>query len=293
METQEMQELLNYLKTKKISIISPAGKIKKDLLDKSIAFFAKNGINLNVMPHVFDEKTEEIYLASSLENRVSDFIQAWESSDIILCARGGYGCAELADTINWKKLQKNDTIVIGYSDVTALHMAMLRNCKGIAINGMMALKFLELAQNRLNSDSLLQALQQKNSFDFSEKLTFFKGNFDKISENQKFITANLAVLSSLCGTPLMPDFTGKILVVEDINEPPYKLDRYLTQLAQNGVLSQLKGLIFGEFINCGSEDEIDFVFQKFAVKVNGLVAKNFPFGHGENVYSLYSTTCHK
>ena len=285
-----MQELLDFLKTKKISIISPAGKIKKDLLDKSVAFFAENDINLTVMPHVFDNQTQEIYLASSLANRVSDFIQAWENSDIILCSRGGYGCAELAQAIDWTKLKKTDTIVIGYSDVTALHLAMLKNHKGICINGMMGLKFPELIKNKLNSTTLLQALQQKNSLDFINYLSFYQGDNTQISHNTEFITANLAVLSSLCGTTLMPDFKDKILIIEDINEPPYKLDRYLTQLSQNGILSQVKGLIFGEFIECGSEDEINFVLKKFSAQINGIAAKNFPFGHGNNVYSLYSTT---
>jgi muramoyltetrapeptide carboxypeptidase len=285
-----MHKLLNCLRTKKISIISPAGKIKKDLLDKSIAFFTENGINLSIMPHVFDENTQEIYLASSLTNRVSDFTKAWENSDIILCTRGGYGCAELAKAIDWANLKKTDTLVIGYSDVTALHMAMLKNHKGICINGMMALKFPELAKIKLNSTTLEQALQKQNSLDFIDSLSFLQGNSNQISQSTKFITANLAVLSSLCGTELMPEFTNKILIVEDINEAPYKLDRYLTQLLQSGVLAQIKGLIFGEFIECGSEDEINFVFQKFSTHINGIVAKNFPFGHGNNVYSLYSTT---
>ena len=281
-----MKELFDYLKTKKISVISPAGKVNSTLLAKSVEFFKSNGVDLQIMPHVYDEKTSEIYLASSLHNRLTDFYAAWEQSDIILCSRGGYGCAELAAAINWQSLQKSDTIVIGYSDVTALHMAMKKNHKGICINGMMLLKFPELSKNSANCRSLLMALRGENSFEFADELEFIKGNKTQIDKNSEFVVANLAVLASLCGTPLMPDLQGKFLVLEDINEPAYKLDRYLSQLLQSGVLSKLQGLIFGEFIDCADSAQLDFVFNKFAPIIDGSAAKKFPFGHGEKVFSL-------
>lgn len=281
-----MKELFDYLKTKKISVISPAGKINRELVSKSIAFFQEHGIQLNILPHVLDENSSEIYLASSLPNRLADFYDAWENSDIILCSRGGYGCAELACNVNWQNLQKEDTIVVGYSDVTALHMAMLKNRKGVCINGMMALKFPELSSHKLNCKTLLSALQGENDLSFIDNLNVIGGKPLVINEGTKFVAANLAVLSSLCGTSIMPDFEGKVLIVEDLNEPIYKLDRYLTQLTQNGILSQLDGLIFGEFINCGSAEDLEFVMKKFIPEVKGFTAKNFPFGHGDNIYSL-------
>ncbi len=281
-----MRELFDYLKTKKISVISPAGKIKKTSLAEAVDFFESHGVTLNIMPHVFDGESSEIYLASSLDNRLADFYEAWENSDIILCSRGGYGCAELASAIDWQSLKKSDTIVVGYSDVTALHMAMLKNKKGVCINGMMALKFMELINNQENATALLRSLRGEESLEFVDRLEFLKGSAANIDKKPKFVVANLAVLVSLCGTPLMPNLQKKILIVEDLNEPVYKLDRYLTQLAQNGILSALDGLIFGEFLDCGTADALDFVFNKFAGQINGVVAKNFPFGHGSKVYSL-------
>ena len=89
---------------------------------------------------------------------------------------------------------------------------------------------------------------------------------------------NLTVLASLCGTPFMPDFSGMILILEDINEPVYKIDRMLTQLAINGVFSNLAMLIFGNFSGTEST-ELEMLFKRFADTLNIPCLSNFPFGH--------------
>lgn len=279
------QQLLNFLQTKRLSVVSLAGKINPEALQNSLNFFHVNGINPQIMPHAYDEKSREPYLASELKNRLADFYAAWNNSDVIICSRGGYGCSELIANIDWDLLKNHNPIVVGYSDITALHLAMVKfNC-GIPVTGMMFLKFPELITNLRNSSSLLQSL---NSNDIKHR--DLRGKFDVIQAGSlitgNLIVANLTVLSSLCGTPYLPEFKNSTLIIEDINEAPYKIDRLLTQLLQSGILTQLKALIFGEFLNCGHQDELDFVFQKFAPYVNGLVGKNFPFGHGNNVYSL-------
>ena len=93
------------------------------------------------------------------------------------------------------------------------------------------------------------------------------------------LVGNLSVAATLCGTPFLPDAAGRILILEDLNEPAYKLDRCLTMLEQNGLFECCAGVIFGQFTDCADEAELRKLFRRFAAKVNGPVIANFPFGH--------------
>jgi len=91
---------------------------------------------------------------------------------------------------------------------------------------------------------------------------------------------------TLCGTEYFPDVAGRVLILEDLNEPPYRIDRYLTQLKQAGVLSKCAGVAFGDFLDCGAHDELQLIFHKAAEAVSGPVITGFPFGHGLPVVSI-------
>jgi muramoyltetrapeptide carboxypeptidase len=90
---------------------------------------------------------------------------------------------------------------------------------------------------------------------------------------------NLATMVSLIGSDFMPDLAGSVLLLEDISEPVYKLDRYLSQLRFSGILSGISGLIFGGFKDCGKAKGRERLFKETAQYVNGPVISGFPFGH--------------
>ncbi len=100
------------------------------------------------------------------------------------------------------------------------------------------------------------------------------------------IPVNLAVLNSLLGTPHCPDLTGCILVIEDVNEAAYRVDRYLNQLRQARVLGRLAGLVTAQFSQCDDAEYLPEVFADFAGCVNGPVASGLPFGHAFPSLSL-------
>ncbi|MPM97090.1 putative murein peptide carboxypeptidase [bioreactor metagenome] len=93
------------------------------------------------------------------------------------------------------------------------------------------------------------------------------------------LAGNLSVAASLCGTPYFPDVSGRILILEDLNEPVYRLDRCLTALEQNGVFRRCAGLLFGQFTDCGPREELAPLFRRIAADAGGPVLMNFPFGH--------------
>lgn len=268
-----------------IGIIAPAGKIDEEKLKQSISFFQTLGIKTKVMPHVVGYLSDERYLSSSVDNRLKDLYLAWEDNEIdyILAARGGYGCMQLLDKIDWERLKKHKKIIIGYSDITALHLAMLKKNCGIPMTGVMGLKSPTLFLKEINLKSLQQSLDKTtNNIDLSQYISPIKsGHF-----SGNIIVANLTMLCSLIGTKYLPTFKNKALLIEDINEPAYKVSRMITQLQLSGVLKDISALIFGEFTDCGNENELDIIFNKLANNLQIPIGKNFPFGHGDNIFSI-------
>jgi muramoyltetrapeptide carboxypeptidase len=275
------------------ALIAPAGKAEKNNVDIAVEMLEKAGLQVKVMPNVFSPG-EGKYLSAPLKARLQDLHACWrdKSVDLIFCVRGGFGSAHLLPHINWDLLRTRQIPLIGYSDITALHMGMLVNKVGTPVVAPMP-------------NSLKEALEDDKAKDYTRHFMSLAlaehvpaGTELVPPEGEKFkivkdtyalglpIPANLSVLASLCGTPYMPKMRNKILILEDINEPVYKLDRYLTQLDQCGILKKCQGVLFGKFTNCGTEEERSELFRRFSKKINGTVISGFPFGHGFPLMSI-------
>jgi muramoyltetrapeptide carboxypeptidase len=204
---------------------------------------------------------------------------------LIFCVRGGFGAAHLLPHIDWNLLRTRKIPFVGYSDITALHMAMLQQKVSTPIAAPMPLVFNEaLLENKDN-----QYTREFMRLAFSDNI--HPGTEITMPGNEKFnviktgyalclpVVANLSVLTSLCGTKWFPKLRHRILIIEDINEPLYKIDRYLTQLLQSGALRDCEGLLLGQFNDCGEEEEKRKLFKRFAENIKGPVIMDFPFGH--------------
>ena len=266
------------MQNKTVSVIAPAGRIDADALEKSAEIWRSWGVNVKIMPHVTG--FEHMFFSAPKELRAQDLNMACadEETDFIICARGGYGCAELHDLIDWELLKKNQKIIIGYSDITALHLMMLRYNAGIPVTGAMFIKAPELfAADPENYSSFCSAVDGHNQV-------------IAVNSNQSFcgrgIVCNLAMLASLCGTELLCDFQDKCLILEDLNEPPYKIHRMLNQLEQSGIFRKISALGFGEFLDCGNASECRKIFDDFTEKYNFPVFHDLPIGHGRKIHAL-------
>ena len=259
-----------------IYITAPAKAI-----EETSVLAAKNtletwGLNVRIAPHCLGRYH---YFSGSDEERLADFQDGLDDPSIkaILCARGGYGCVRMVEALNWDAFKKNPTWIIGFSDVTVFHQQIHQ--LGIeSIHGIMPLGFIE------GSDAAKETLK-KSLFGefFTLEAAHVLGNM--IGEARgTLVGGNMAIVTSLLGTSLSYSFKNNILVLEDIGEHVYKIDRMLYSLKLAGVFQEIKGLVLGGFTDM---EDTDVPFGKtikdlILEQVQDLgipVAFDLPFGH--------------
>ncbi len=265
---------------KHVAVIAPAGPLDAEKLISGIAWLKDKSTAVTIMPHVSTGATEE-YFAAPAAARADDFNAAWRNPeiDLIVCARGGFGCSQILPLLDWDLLRSRNIPVLGLSDITALHLAMLKNGIGTPISGPMLGRFAKM--DTFTAEALEQVFLPISGKEV-EAQPLKKGNdFEALPR-----ALNLTVAASLCGTPFMPDLSGSLLILEDIAEPPYKIERALTQLKQCDILTQCAGLIFGQFTDCGEISQLKHIFNKYAAELDVPAWYNFPFGHEPRTVSL-------
>ncbi|MCF8220470.1 MAG: LD-carboxypeptidase [Cryomorphaceae bacterium] len=259
-----------------IYITAPAKAI-----EETSVLAAKNtletwGLNVRIAPHCLGRYH---YFSGSDEQRLADFQDGLDDPSIkaILCARGGYGCVRMVEALNWDAFRKNPTWIIGFSDVTVFHQQIHQ--LGIeSIHGIMPLGFIE------GSDAAKETLK-KSLFgeSFTLEAAHVLGNI-RGEAHGNLVGGNMAIVTSLLGTSLSYSFKNNILVLEDIGEHVYKIDRMLYSLRLAGVFQEIKGLVLGGFTDM---EDTDVPFGKtikdlILEQVQDLgipVAFNLPFGH--------------
>lgn len=212
------------------------------------------------------------YLAGTDQERIAD-LQHQPSAALLACARGGWGAARLLE----RPIQWNPGWLLGFSDVTALLLA--RQSAGLD-GGIHGPLLSTLAAEPIWSQERLRTLL------FGEPLADLQGQpWVKGAAEGPLIAANLTVASHLLGSPHMPDLTGAILVLEDVGELPYRLDRMLTHWRLTGTLQRLGGIGFGRFSGCDDDDERPGfswveVLKERTCDLGIPVVGDLPVGHG-------------
>jgi len=254
-----------------IGIIAPASPQRDpDRLTRGVKYLEKLGYRVKYGPHI--DKRHAGYLAGTDAERLNDLhvMFADPQVDAIFCARGGYGSARLLPFIDWDLLKKNPKIFVGFSDLTSLQLAIWKKIGLVTFSG--ALPSVDMADEIdaeteewfwrvLTSTSPLGPLTQSLPLRRSRVVSAFDSSAigsnaiqSKSSSAPKrapLIPANLTVLCSMLGTPWMPSLRNALLVLEDIGEDTYRLDRLFTQLRLSGTLDSLSGLAFGYFTQAG------------------------------------------
>lgn len=216
--------------------------------------------------------------------------------DLLLAARGGYGCARLLDQVDFRALRARHLPLVGYSDLTALHATAFGRGDRGHVAGPMVCSALarqpvddgEAQGLRVVLESLRQVLAGEAMAVTRPLRTLRPG-----TATGPLLPANLSVLTSLIGTPFMPSLEGVVLVLEDVGEAAYRVDRYLQQLLQAGYLRQLAGLVYGQFTESEDAAWLPGVLADFAPQVHGPVVAGLEFGHGFPSLSLpVGRPCH-
>ncbi len=236
-----------------IGLIAPAGPAALDPL-KAQQWVQARGYELRIFPGV---SQRDGYLAGSDEVRLRDLHDAFADPeiDVILCLRGGYGCPRLLDDIDFELLKKHPKPLVGYSDITALHLAIARYAGFMTFHG--PLFNADLLGEKLppTESSLFNLLtgQVRAGSAFEHPAAFPLTSVAPGVASGRLQGGNLSLICATLGTPYEIDTCGVILLIEDVNEPLYRVDRLLTHLRLAGKLEGLSGVLVGDFAGIDTE----------------------------------------
>lgn len=195
------------------------------------------------------------YLSGTDSTRANDINEMFMDKEIkaIICIRGGYGTPRILELLDYEAIKKNPKIFVGYSDITALHIAFTQKCNLVTYHGPMLSSDMIKDFSEFSKDELFKTLMDpeplgKISNPQGEEVVTINGG---IAEGT-IIGGNLSLIVATIGTPYEIDVKGKLLFIEEIGEEPYKIDRMLNQLRLSGKLEDASGIILGDFNNCES-----------------------------------------
>lgn len=263
-----------------IGIIAPAGPITEAQLRSAEGKIEHAGFRALSADNTLNRRG---YLAGSDEDRATQINSMFANPDVkaIICARGGYGTTRILDLLDYDLIARNPKIIGGYSDITALTMAIWKKTNLVTFHSSMLVP----------EDTGYTRTSMWNIFGNGKKGTRIlcePGTADGVimrpgHARGTLIGGNLTLLEQLIGTQYDYSLHNKILFVEEINEPPYKVDRMLTHLRNSKNLSGLKGIVFGKMQGCEAQGDnslsLDEVLTDFVSGLNIPVVKDFSFGH--------------
>lgn len=264
-----------------IGIIAPSGSFKKSRLGPALKYFEDAGYKVRLGKHIYKS---DRYLAGSAKERAKDIHDMFRAKSVkaIFAARGGYGSTQILPFLDYKLIQQNQKPLFGFSDTTALQLALWEKSKLPSISGLALCA--DISKKGFNTYT------KKYFEDFIKSSQIasiqLKGQKNTSPIQGKIIGGCLTLVVALCGTDFQPQFKNRVLFLEDVKEEPYHVDRMLTQLSQQKDFNSLKAIIFGNFFECNSENPkygtIDKVLGKFAKSQNIPVFTSLPYGHQPN-----------
>ena len=275
---------------KTVGLFSLSGVVDEERLNNGLARLATWGIRA-VLPRM---ATPLPYLSGTDEERLRMFYEVLDNPnvDALMALRGGYGVTRILDDLDWPRILKRDLPVIGYSDVTAFLMAAWKNGCTKLIHGPMLCSTFGYADDNVEAanaaDISANALRECLSGNPFPMLPDIKPTpIRPGAATGAVVPMNFTLLRSLIGTPHLSLLDNAILLVEDVDEAAYSVDRMLAQLKSSGILQKLAGLLFGQFTNGEHPELLPELFEHYAQFVNGPVASGFPVGHDKPVTSVH------
>lgn len=231
------------------------------------------------------------YFTSTDAQRAEEFMELIDDSsiDAIFFTRGGWGCARLLDLLDYNIIQKNPKIILGFSDISSLLIAITHKTGLITFHGPNG-----------NASWEQPSYQWIEKLLFSENSVVFEATGMQTNTQKTIISGiaegiliggNLSVLCGIIGSIYVPSWENKILFLEEVAEEPYRVDRMLTQLKLNGVFDQLSGVVLGQFKKCIAEEPnwaftVEEVLEHHFGNLKIPVFSNAPVGHVKDKYIL-------
>jgi muramoyltetrapeptide carboxypeptidase len=261
----------------RIGLVAPSGSLGAQDLKQSIENVRSFGWEAVPGEHV---RKHDGYLAGSDAHRLADLnrFAADESIDAVWCVRGGYGATRLLDELDYDAWARRPRAIIGYSDITALHSAIGERADVVTYHGPTARGVLTSLTRASFADAV--TLNAKSPWVISGGMTTLRGG----RARGRLAGGNLSLVTAMMGTPYEWDLDGAILVLEDVLEAVYRIDRMLTQIKASGALARVAGIAFGQFTEIphdvdNAERPLERVLREFAEWANVPCVGNFPIGH--------------
>ncbi|AXG81196.1 S66 peptidase family protein [Streptomyces paludis] len=266
----------------RVAVVAPSGPVPGERLDAGLDILRGWDLDPVAGPHVRDRHPRFPYLAGTDENRARDLQDAWcdPSVSAVLCARGGYGAQRMVELLDWDAMRAaGPKVFVGFSDITALHEAFAVRLGLVTLHGPMtaALAFLKDAgvQESLRATLLDPGSVRTLAPDTARTL---------VPGRARGVTLGgcVSLLAAELGTPhARPSAAGGLLLIEDIGEEPYRLDRILTQLLRAGWLDGVAGIGLGSWKECGPYDDVRAVLLDRLGPLGVPVVEELGFGHAD------------
>jgi muramoyltetrapeptide carboxypeptidase len=262
----------------RVAVVAPAGPVVADAFTAGLAVLESWGLAVEVAPHV---RVEPVlgHLAAADADRAADLQRAWCDPGVaaIICARGGYGAQRVVDLLDWPAMMSASPCVLaGFSDITALHEAFAR-VLGVATLHSPVVTSLAAADDESAQHLRRTLFAPETSTDLvggAAVHPLVGGAADGV-----LVGGNLAVLAADAGTATSRPARGGIAVLEDQLEPPYRVDRLLTQLLRAGWFDGVRAVALGAWTQCGPAELLDAVLTDRLAPLGVPVLAGLPVGH--------------
>lgn len=231
------------------------------------------------------------HLAGTDAERAGDLNAMFGDREVkaIVCVRGGSGAARLLPLLDYALIRRNPKVLLGYSDITALHCAIHARTGLVTFHGPVGTG----SWNRFNVDQFermffrRELMQYQNSRDAGDELVPRRNRIQTLRGGKaqgELVGGNLTVLTALAGSSYLPDFSGKILFLEDVGEAPYRIDRMFSTLKLMGALDRIAGFVFGDCSDCSPSDgygslTLDQIFDDYLLPLKIPAYRGAMIGH--------------
>ena len=280
-----------------IAILAPGGRITDEAVDRACARVEALGFKVRLGTNL-----REVHgnYAGSVQQRLDDLHRAFVDPDVkgIWCIRGGSGCISLLAHIDYELIRRHPKVLIGYSDITALHLALYRKIGLVTFHGPVASSGIADYTHRqllaVVTDPQPEYIIGQSMENRVRALTEPHYGIRTVREGVatgRLIGGNLSLVAALAGTPYAADFKDALLYLEEVNEEPYRLDRWMTQLDLAGGFANAAGVMIGICDNCGPvegeialtlDETLDIHLQPLKVPA----VTGYSFGHIRNQFTL-------
>jgi muramoyltetrapeptide carboxypeptidase len=271
-----------------VALVAPSGPVREERTAGAIALLSAWGLVVAPGPDVY---ARHGFLAGTDAQRLAGLNAALADPVVrgVVCARGGYGAQRIVDGLDLDAVRADPKLVVGFSDITALHLALWRGARLASLHGPVA--------SQLTDDFAPESVASLRSAIGTGDPVVLAADPDGdtgplrvpgAAVTGTLLGGNLCLLAAGVGTPDQPDLRDAVLLIEEVDEPPYKIDRMLTQLRRAGVLDGVAGIALGQFTRCADEwpmSTVDVLTDRLG-DLGVPVLGGLPVGHGPGALTV-------